>query len=70
MKRLGFVYKKSVPLSMQADEEAQQAFKDWYEGLLNSLLPNEKVLFADAVHPEYQSRPAHGLVPEGSKDGD
>ena len=45
MKRLGFVYKKPIALATQADEEAQQAFKDWYKGLMNSLLPNEKVLF-------------------------
>ena len=64
MKRLGFVYKKPIPLSTQADEEAQQAFIDLYEGLSNSLLPNEKVLFVDAVHPEYQSRPAHGWFPK------
>ena len=66
-KRLGFVYKTPVALSTQADEEAQQAFKDWYEGLLNSLLPNEKILFLAAVHPEYQSRSAHGWSPNDQK---
>ena len=68
MKRLGFVYKKPIALATQADEEAQQAFKDWYKATDgNSLLPNEKVLFSDAVHPEYQSRPAHGWFPKGQK---
>ena len=27
----------------------------------------EKVLFSDAVHPEYQNRPAHGWFPKGQK---
>ena len=67
IKRLGFVYKKPIALATQADEEAQQAFKDWYNALLNSLLPGEKVLFSDAVHPEYQSRPAHGWFPKSQK---
>ena len=67
MKRLGFVYKKPVALKTQADEEAQQAYIDMYEGLMNSLLPNENVLFLDAVHPEYQSRPAHGWFPKDQK---
>ena len=34
---------------------------------MNSLPPDEKVLFSDAVHPEYQSRPAHGWFPKGQK---
>ena len=67
MKRLGFVYKKPVTLSTQADEEAQQAFIELYEGLMNSLLPNEKVLFLNTVHPEYQSHPAHGWFPKDQK---
>ena len=67
MKRLGFVYKKPIALATQADEEAQQVFKDWYEGLLNSLLPSEKILFSEAVHPEYQGCPAHGWFPKGQK---
>ena len=67
MKRLGFVYKKPIALSTQADEEAQQAHIDFYEGLSNSLLPNEIILFVDAVHPEYQSRPAHGWFPKDQK---
>ena len=67
MKRLDFVYKKPIALAMQADEVAQQAFMDWYKNLLNSLLPNDQVLFLDAVHPEYQSRPSHGWFPKNQK---
>ena len=67
MKRMDFVYKKPIALAMQADEVAQQAYMDWYENLLNSLLPNDEVLFSDAVHPEHQSRPAHGWFPKNQK---
>jgi transposase len=35
--------------------------------LLNGLLPDEAVYFSDAVHPEYQSRPAHGWVRRGDR---
>ena len=40
---------------------------DWYKNLLNSLLPKDEVLFSDAVHPEYQSRPSHGWFPKNQK---
>ena len=67
MKRMDFVYKKPIALATPADEVAQQVFKDWYENLLNSLRPNEEVLFSDAVHPEYQSRPSFGWFPKNEK---
>ncbi len=35
--------------------------------MLNGLAADEVVYFADAVHPEYQSRPAHGWVRKGDK---
>lgn len=67
MRRLGFEYKKPIALSTQATPEQQQAFIDWYERLMTSLPADETVLFSDAVHPEYQSRPAHGWFPKGQK---
>lgn len=66
MARLGFEYRKPVPLPAVANEAAQEAFIREYETLLNGLPDDEAVLFADAVHPEYQSRPAHGWFPEDS----
>jgi hypothetical protein len=36
-----------------------------YENMLNSLTDDEAVYFADAVHPEYQSKPAFGWVKKG-----
>lgn len=54
--RLGFAYKKpdAIGRGMKADE--QSAFIDGYENLLNSLDPDEAVLFVDAVHPTYAAR--------------
>ncbi len=67
MHRLGFSYRKPKPLPAGADEAAQAAHIAAYEQLLNGLQPDETVVFADAVHPEYQSRPAHGWFPAGEK---
>jgi transposase len=67
MARLGFCYKKPKALPMGADEAAQVAHIEAYEALLNRLGSDESVVFADAVHPEYQSRPAHGWFPKDEK---
>lgn len=63
--RLGFEWRKPKGLPARVDVAAQQAFVAAYEALLNRLEPDELVYFADAVHPEYQSRPAHGWVRRG-----
>lgn len=67
MARLGFCYKKPKALPMGADEAQQAAHIEAYEALLNRLDADESVVFADAVHPEYQSRPAHGWFPKDEK---
>lgn len=65
--RLGFDYRKPKGLPAKADAAAQEAFVAAYEKLLNGLEPDEVVYFSDAVHPEYQSRPAHGWVRRGDR---
>jgi hypothetical protein len=40
--------------------ERQAAFIDMQERLLNGLRADNAVYFADAVHPEYQTKPAYG----------
>lgn len=65
--RLGFDYRKPKGLPAKADAAAQEAFVAHYESLLNGLGADEAVYFADAVHPEYQSRPAYGWVRRGDK---
>lgn len=60
MARLGFVYKKPKLLPLAADESKQGEFITHYNNLCNGLMNDEAIVFGDAVHPEYQSRPAHG----------
>ena len=65
--RLGFEYRKPKALPRVADVAKQAEFIGFYEHLLNSLPADEAVYFADAVHPEYQSKPAFGWVRKGAK---
>jgi transposase len=67
LNRLGFEYRKPKAMPAQADVAAQAAFIAAYERLLNDLGGDEVVYFADAVHPEYQSRPARGWIRRGDK---
>jgi transposase len=67
MHRLGFEYKRPKGLPAQADEAKQATFIEGYEKLLRGLADDEAVYFVDAVHPQYQSRPAHGWVKKGDK---
>jgi transposase len=55
--RLGLVYQKPKIIPRNLDIKKQQAFIDEYEELLNSLTEVESVLFVDAVHPTYATRP-------------
>ena len=64
MARLGFVYKKPKLLPLQASSDAQEKFIADYDNLCTELPPDEAIVFADAVHPEHQSRPAHGWFPK------
>ena len=65
LNRLGFEYRKPKGLPARANVAAQQAFIKGYERLMTGLCPDEVVYFADAVHPEYQSRPAYGWIRRG-----
>lgn len=64
LSRLGFEYRKPRPVARVADPAD---FIAAYESLLNGLRADEVVYFADAVHPEHQSKPAYGWVKCGSK---
>ena len=64
--RLGFEYRKPKAIPRVADVAKQAKFIAFYENLLNSLADDEVVYFADAVHPEYQSKPAFGWVKKGT----
>ena len=67
LRRMGFEYRKPKALPRVADEAAQRAFIELYESLLDELPDDEAVYFADAVHPEHQTKPAFGWVKKGSK---
>ena len=64
--RLGYEYKKPKKLPPCSDEAAQHKFIDDYDDLQRTLPADETVYFADAVHPEYQSRPAFGWMKKGA----
>ena len=66
-RRMRTEYKRPESLPARSDEARQAAFISRYDQLLNGLAADEVVYFADAVHPEYQSRPAHGWVRKGDK---
>ena len=64
--RLGFEYRKPKALPRAVPAERQEEFIALYTRLLNDLSADEAVYFADAVHPEYQTKPAFGWVKQGS----
>jgi transposase len=66
LRRLGFEYRKPKALPHVADEARQAEFIVFYEELMNNLPADEAVYFADAVHPEHQTKPAFGWVRKGS----
>lgn len=67
MHRLGFVYRRPCLLPAEADEGKQRDFIERYETLQRHLPGDEVIYFVDAVHPEHQSRPAHGWIRKGDK---
>ena len=65
--RLGLGYHKPEVIGRRLDTEKQQAFIAAYEDLLNSLGPDEAVLFGDAVHPTHAARPVGCWAPKDDK---
>ena len=61
--RLGLEYHKPETIGRKLDPEKQKAFIEGYETLLNSLGPDEAVLFLDAVHPTHAARPVGCWAP-------
>jgi transposase len=56
--RLGLEYRKPEVIPRHLDENKQRAFIERYENLMNSLSPDEVVVFVDAVHPTHAARAA------------
>jgi transposase len=61
--RLGLEYSKPETIGRKLDVQKQKAFIEAYENLLNSLGPDEAVLFMDAVHPTHAARPSGCWAP-------
>jgi transposase len=61
--RLGLAYSKPETIGRKLDVEKQKSFIEAYENLLNSLGPDEAVLFLDAVHPTHAARPVGCWAP-------
>ena len=64
--RLGFEYRKPKGLPRVSSAEKQAEFIAMYERLMIDLGADEAVYFADAVHPEHQTKPSYGWVKVGS----
>jgi len=62
--RLELEYRKPRVMPRKLDPVKQQAFIDAYENLLNNLGDDEAVMFADAVHPTHEVRPAGCWAPK------
>src|SRR5436190_7378576 len=60
-------YRKPEVIPRKLDPARQQAFIEAYDNLLNNLGDDEAVLFADAVHPTHQVRPAGCWAPKDAK---
>lgn len=56
LNRLDCVWRKPEIIPRKLDEDKQRAFIASYGNLLNSMSPDEAVLFADAVHPTHAAR--------------
>lgn len=66
MKRLGFVHKKPKNVPAKADEAVQRCFvAEVLRPLMAQAGPDRPLYFADATHPSYTGRPAHGWIRRG-----
>jgi len=61
--RLGLEYVKPETIGRKLDPAKQKAFIETYHNVLNSLGPDEAVLFVDAVHPTHAARPVGCWAP-------
>jgi transposase len=65
--RLGFTYKKTKLVPSKADAEKQQEFVDKFNDLKANLKENEVIYFADAVHPQHNTKIACEWIPKGQE---
>lgn len=68
LRRLNFIYKKPKLIPGKIDPEKQEKFLKELQEEENELGENDVVLYADAVHPQHNSKPAYGWIRKGSKE--
>ena len=65
--RLGFSYKKTTLVAPKADPAKQEAFVAKLDKQMSQLPLDEVVYFADAVHPQHNTRPDNGWIAVGEQ---
>lgn len=67
MKELGFAYKKFATVPAKADPEKQKAFIEAYEKAKTEKTEGEVILFADATHPNLETKLGRGWIRVGKR---
>ena len=67
MNRIGFDWQKPEAVPGRIDADAQKKFINAHEDLRNSLMPDEAIVYVDAVHPTHQTRFAGRWLPRGQR---
>lgn len=65
LQKLDFVYKKTSELPGNFDTSEQEAFLVEFEPFLEEITENEVILFADAVHPQHNTRSSYAWIKKG-----
>lgn len=65
LEKLDFVYKKTSVLPGNFDAEEQAAFLAEMQPFLTEIDENEVILFADAVHPQHNTRSSYAWIKKG-----
>ena len=67
LRRLGFSYKKTKSVPCEAQLDKQRDFVVEFEQLMDTLKDDEAVFFADAVHPQHNTRSTWGWIAQGKE---
>jgi len=65
--RIGLEYRKPEVIGRRLDIVGQEAFIAAYDSLMNNLDARDVVIFSDAVHPTFGSKPVGCWVAKGEK---
>ena len=63
--RLGFTYKKPKIIPGKTDAKQQQKFLTLYKKLKATMTTQDHLYFADATHPQHNTKPAYGWILKG-----